>query len=339
MIRFVAGKLASSLVTILAASIIAFIVMRVLPGSPVRLIVGALASQAEVNNTQRALGLNQSIPVQYWDFISNFVRGDWGFSYSVGEPVRSLLATRFPASLELGCCAFLLAFGGAIVFAILSLTSAWADKFVRSLTFLGLGTPVFWLALILLVIFSQSLHLLPGPEGRLSINVQPPPTITGFYTIDSLVTGRFGALWNAIEHLILPALCLAFTPFSFLVRLLRSNLLDVTREQFMTVARSKGVSRSLVILRHGLPNAFLPTLTASALIFAELLAGSVLVETVFDWPGVGALVVQSLENKDYVVMQTFILLSAILYVIVNLIVDLLYGAIDPRIRLARVTRP
>ncbi len=334
MTRFIAGKVTSSVVTVIGASFVAFILMRVLPGSPVRLIVGPLASQAEVQNTTKALGLNQPIPVQYWDYISNFLRGNWGFSYTVGQPVRTLLATRFPASLELGLYAFILAFGGAIIFATLSLTSTWVDRATRSVAYFGLGTPVFWLALILLVIFSQSLHILPGPEGRLSANVQPPPSITGFYTIDSLLTGRFATFANAAQHLVLPCICLAFIPFCFLVRLLRANLFDVSREPFMSLARSKGVTRSRVIVRHAMPNAFLPTLTASALVLAELLAGSVLVETVFDWPGVGALVVQSLQHKDYVIMQTFILLSAIVYVGINLGVDLLYGVIDPRIHIA-----
>ncbi len=333
MIRFVASRVLSSVATVFGASIVAFVVLRLLPGDPVRLIVGRLASQQSVDSMRQALGLNQPVPIQYLDYLSSFFRGDWGFSYTVGEPVTTLIVTRLPASIELGVAAFFLAFGCAVVLAPLSMRRGGIDAVVRGLSFLGLGVPVFWLALILLIVFSQQYHLLPGPEGRLSSETSPPPTLTGFYTVDALAAGRIETLGDAIQHLVLPAVCLAFAPFAFLVRLLRSNLLEVSREPFMLVVRSKGVSRWAALVRHALPNAFLPTLTAAGLILAELLVGSVLIETVFDWPGVGALVVQSIERKDYVVVQAFILMSAMAYVVINLIVDIAYGIIDPRVRL------
>jgi len=332
-IRFIGSRVLSSLATVFGASIVAFVVLRLLPGDPVRLIVGRLASQQAANTMRQVLGLDQPVPVQYAHYLSSFFRGDWGFSYTVGEPVTTLIVSRLPASAELGLAAFLLAFGGAVVLAPLSIRLGWVDAVVRGLSFLGLGVPAFWLALLLLIVFSQQYHLFPGPEGRLSPETSAPPALTGFYTVDALVSGSFATLADTIRHLILPAVCLAFAPFAFLVRLLRSNLREVSREPFMTVVRSKGVSRWATLVRHALPNAFLPTLTAAGLVLAELLVGSVLIETVFDWPGVGALVVQSIERKDYVVVQAVILLSAVAYVVINLVVDVSYGIIDPRVRL------
>jgi len=333
MTKYVLSKATSSAVTVLGASLVAFVLLRVLPGDPVRLIVGRLATPQEVAVTRRSLGLNSPIPVQYVRYVSNFIRGDWGYSYSVGQPVKTMIAVRLPASLELGFYAFILAFVAAVVFALLSVRHRPADYAVRGLSFLGLGTPPFWLALLLLVLLSQRYHLFPGPEGRLSPGTVPPPAITHFYTIDALLARQFSTFLDAAWHLVLPAVVLGFAGFAFMVRLLRTNLLEVSREPFIAVVRGKGLRRSEALRRHALPNAFLPTLTVGGLVLAELLAGSVLVETVFDWPGVGALVTQSIQRKDYAVVEVFILLSAVVYVVVNLIIDLMYGVIDPRVRM------
>jgi ABC-type dipeptide/oligopeptide/nickel transport system permease component len=192
------------------------------------------------------------------------------------------------------------------------------DKLGRGLSFVAVGTPSFWLALIGLIFGFQHFHLFPGPEGRLSSSYNPPHSITGLYTVDSLLHGQFGEFVDALWHLLLPGLVLAFAAFGFMFRLLRTNLLEVRNEPFLIVVRSKGVPRWTAFVRHALPNAFLPTLTASALILADLLAGSVLVETVFVWPGVGQLVVNSIQRQD---------------VGINTLVDLIYGVIDPRVRL------
>lgn len=334
MTRYLLSKLAGALVTVLSATLVAFVLLRVLPGDPVRLIVGRLASAQEIAVTRQSMGLDQPIWVQFVRYIGNFARGDWGYSYSVGQPVRTLIATRLPASLELGLYAFILAFVGALLLALLSMRTKTGDRIVRGLSFLGLGTPPFWLALLLLLLFSQHLHWFPGPQGRLDANLTPPPAVTHFYTIDAVAAGQFGTFANAAWHLVLPSVTLGFADFAFLVRLLRTNLMEVSREPFIAVARSKGLRRAQALRRHALPNAFLPTLTVGGLVLAELLAGSVLVETVFDWPGVGALVAQSIQRKDYAVVEIFILLSAVAYVVVNLIIDILYGVIDPRVRLA-----
>jgi ABC-type dipeptide/oligopeptide/nickel transport system permease component len=335
MTRRIAGQLAGGLISIWGASIIAFIFMRVLPGNPARLIVGPLASEEAIEQQERAMGLDQPLVVQYWRYIKGIFTGDWGFAYSAGQSVRHELVERLPASIELGMYAFLLAFVLAVVFAVLSTyrRRPWLDASVRTASFLGLGTPPFWFGLIALLLFSQVWKIFPGPDGRLGPNTTPPPTVTHFYTFDAVIAGQWGTAGDALRHLALPAITLGLAPWAFLVRLLRANLLDISRENFLVVVRSKGLGRRSAFQKHALPNAFLPTLTAAGLLFAQLLAGSVLVETVFNWPGVGGLIVDSILRQDFAVVQAFVLLSAILYVVVNMLVDILYGVVDPRVRL------
>jgi peptide/nickel transport system permease protein len=328
------SRLGSALAAIFGASILAFVLMRVLPGDPARLIAGPLASEDAIAAQRERLGLNDPLPVQYWNYITDFLQGDWGFSFGAGQPVTTQVGNRLPATIELGLYAFVLCFVFALGLALFVTyrRRAVADATVRGISFFGLGTPPFWFGLVLLIVFFEYLGWLPGPEGRLDPATQPPPEITRLYTVDALLAGQLGTFWDAVEHLILPSVALALAPFAFLVRLLRSSLLEVSREPFIIVVRSKGISRWVAFSRHALPNAFLPTLTAAGLLLAQLLSGSVLVEKVFDWPGVGALVVDSILRQDFAVVQAFILLGASAYVAVNLAVDVLYGVIDPRVR-------
>jgi peptide/nickel transport system permease protein len=330
----VIGRILGAVAAVIGASIISFIFLRVFPGDPARLVVGPLATPAQLEAVRHQMGLDQPLVVQYWDYITNFLKGDWGYSFGNGQDVRTLMANRIPASLELGLYAFLGAFVGAVLLALVATyrRRPLVDGSVRTLSFLGLGTPPFWLGLLLLLLFFVHLGWLPGPEGRLSASTTPPPHHTGLYTIDALIAGQWSTLWDAVKHLILPAIALGFAAFAYLVRLLRANLLDVSREPFLVVVRSKGIPRWTAFARHALPNAFLPTLTAAGLILAQLIAGSVLVEKVFNWPGVGQLTVDAILRKDFAVVETFILLSAFAYVIVNAFVDFFYGVIDPRVR-------
>jgi peptide/nickel transport system permease protein len=334
MTRTIAEKLSGAVFAVFGASLVAFLFMRVLPGDPARLIVGPLATQQAIDEQRKAMGLDQPLWTQYWRYIKGFFSGDWGFSYSTGQTVAHEMGARLPASAELGLYAFVFAFLTAVVFALLATyrRRPIVDGTVRAVSFFGLGTPPFWFGLIILLLFSQVWHIFPGPDGRLGPNTNPPPSVTHFYTVDALIAGRWATFWDAFMHLILPSLALGLAVFAYLVRLLRANLLDISRENFIVVARSKGLGRWDAFSKHGLPNAFLPTLTAAGLVFAQLLAGSVLVERVFNWPGVGGLVVDSILRQDYAVVQTFVLLSAVLYVVVNLGVDLLYGVVDPRVR-------
>ena len=323
-----------SLIAIIGASIIAFIFLRVLPGNPARLIVGPLASEAAVQAQTEKMGLHLPLPVQYWRYVTDFVQGDWGFSYSAGQPVLDQFAARLPASIELGIYAFLFAFLGAVILALVATyrRRPLVDATVRGLSIFGMGMPPFWLALLLLVLFHEAIRIFPGPGLQLSRSIEPPPVVSGLLTFDALIAGDFEAFADALWFLVLPSIALGMLPFGYLVRLLRANLLDVTNEPFILVVRSKGIGLWRTYSRHALPNAFLPTLTASGMIFAQLLGGSVLVEKVFNWPGVGALVVDSILRKDFAVVQAFIIVSAAIYVLINVLVDVLYGVIDPRVR-------
>lgn len=334
MTRRVAGQFVGGLIAIFGASLIAFLFMRVLPGNPARLIVGPLASEEAIKEQEKAMGLGEPLWDQYWRYIKGIFTGDWGFAYSAGETVRHEIFARLPASMELGFYAFLFAFLLAVVLAVASTYRhrPVVDGTVRGASFLGLGTPPFWFGLIALLLFSQVWHVFPGPDGRLGQNTPPPPTVTHFYTFDAVIAGQWGTAWDAFHHLMLPMITLGLAPWAFLVRLLRANLLDISRENFLVVVRSKGLGRRSAFEKHALPNAFLPTLTAAGLLLAQLLAGSVLVERVFNWPGIGGLIVDSILRQDFAVVQTFVLLSAILYVVVNMLVDILYGVIDPRVR-------
>jgi ABC-type dipeptide/oligopeptide/nickel transport system permease component len=333
MLRMVVIRIISSLVAVIGASLIAFVLLRVFPADPARLIVGPFASEQVIEAQRESLGLNDPIYMQYVTYMSDFVQGDWGYSYSAGEPVSDQVISRLPATAELALYAFAFTVIGAVVVALVTTyrRRRVADAAVNSIAFLGLGTPPFWLGLVALLVFFDFLDLLPGPEGRLG-GVDPPPEVTHFVTIDALLAGQWGTFVEAGKHVLLPAIVLGFAPFSFLVRLLRANLLEVSHELYITVARSKGFGRWTAFRRHALPNALLPTLTAAGLILAQLLAGSVLVEVVFDWPGVGALVVDGILRQDFAVVQAFILIGAFSYVLVNLVVDILYGVIDPRTR-------
>lgn len=325
--RFLAAVLA-----VVGASIVSFILLRAVPTNPARLIAGPLASDEVVQQQVERMGLDRPLPEQYVRYIVDFVRGDWGFAYSAGAPVRDVIAQRLPASVELALAAFALATLFGVSFGILAtfLRGRW-DGAVRLSAFLAMGIPPFWIALIGLMVFFEGLGWAPPPGGRLG-NVPVPDPVTGLLVVDALIQGEWLALKSAIGQLLLPAASLALAPYGYLVRLLRANVLDNVRAQYAQVALSKGITRWRAHWRHVVPNAFLPTLTASGLTLAQLIGGSVLVEKVFNWPGVGTLVVDAILRQDYGVVQAFILLSAVTYVFVNYIVDVLYGVLDPRLK-------
>lgn len=333
MINLILSRLGSSVIAILGAALFAFIALRLAPGDAARLTLGAFATDEAVAALRAEMGLDLPIPVQFWHYIKDFFTGDWGRSYALGEPVRALLADRFPATLELGLFAFALAFVSALVLALLGAhrKGPISDGVPRAMGILALGIPQFWFGLVLLIVGFEMTGLFPGPEGRLPGTMAPPPTFTGLYTLDALMAGDLKTFAAALHHLILPAIALGLLPFGFLYRLLRANLADVAEAPFALVARAHGQSRLRALMATLLPNAIIPMLTASGLIFGQLLAGSVLIERVFNWPGAGMLVTQGVLQQDYSVVQVFILLSAVVYIVTNLVVDILAALIDPRL--------
>jgi len=330
----IAERCIGALGSIFGASIVTFICLRLLPGDPARLVLGPFAPQEDVDAYSERLGLKEPIFQQYWTYISDFLRGEWGRSFTTGQPVSEQLVDRLPASVELGIAAFLLAALAAGLLALMTTyrSRPWLDRAVSATANIGLGTPAFWLGLVLVLAFARGLDLLPIPNGQLGRR-EPPPELTRLVVVDTLLDADLAGFWTAIKYLILPTITLALAPFGVLVRLLRANLREVSRESFLLVGRAKGLGARTNYVRHALPNALLPSMTVGGLIFGQLLAGSVLVEVVFNWPGVGALVVDSVQRQDFAVAQAFVILSAVFFVIVNLIVDIAQSLIDPRLRL------
>jgi ABC-type dipeptide/oligopeptide/nickel transport system permease component len=341
MSRTISKRFVGSCAAILGASVLAFVCFRTLPGDPARLVGGQYATPEAVIALRHQMGLDQPLPLQYWSYLSGFFRGDWGISYTLSEPVTQQVGERLPASLELGLVAFLLT---SICVVALALAATYGrrrgfvDHGARLFAYLSLGTPPFLVGLFLLVVFSKWLNVLPGPEGELSVGVSPPRPITHMVIPDALLRGEWQTAFNASEHILLPAIALAVAPIAALFRILRANLLEVGREPFILLVRSKGVSRFATARKHALPNAFLPTLTVSGLVFGQMIGGAILVESVFHWPGIGALTVDSVLRKDFALPETFVLLAVIVYVLINLFVDLLYGFVDPRVRLPSQAR-
>lgn len=333
MTRLILSRLISSVIALIGAALVAFVALRLAPGDAARLTLGAFATDEAVAALRAEMGLDRSIAVQFFTYLSDFFTGNWGRSYSLGEPVRSLLADRFPATLELGLAAFSMAFVSALVLALWGAHKQGpiSDGVPRALGVFALGVPQFWFGLVLLIVGFEMTGLFPGPEGRLPAGMPPPTGPTGLYTLDALLQGDVSTFLAALHHLVLPAIALGLLPFGFLYRLLRANLEDVLNAPFALVARAHGRSRLQVMISTLLPNAIIPMITASGLIFGQLLAGSVLVERVFNWPGAGMLVTQGVLQQDYAVVQVFILLSAVVYILTNLIVDILAATIDPRL--------
>jgi ABC-type dipeptide/oligopeptide/nickel transport system permease component len=335
---YVIRRLGLAFLSVVGASVLAFIFMRLAPGDPARATLGELATEAAVAQWRVDNGLDHGPVQQYWEFVANFVSGDWGTSFGQQAPVTELFAQRWGPTVELGVVAFVIAVVLALLIALLSTyrRRPLVDRVLSGVTFIALGTPQFWLGLVLLLLLSEQLQLLPGPSGQIDADLAPFPERTGLLLIDSLLAGRLDAFASVVAHIALPAFCLGFSVCGYLIRLLRANLLEISQEPFLMVVESKGISRWSAFARHALPNAALPTLTASGLLLGHLLTGSLLVEAVFDWPGLGGLVADAIGRKDFTVVQVFILISATGYVLVNLVVDLLYGVIDPRARVQQV---
>ncbi|NYD76946.1 ABC transporter permease [Arthrobacter cupressi] len=327
-------RLGVALATIFGASIFTFVLLRKVPGDPARAIAGDTATEETVAALRQSMGLDDNLFVQYGNYMGSLLRGDFGFSYSTGNSVGTLLGQRLPATLELGLLSVIIAIVAAVLAASFAVYSRrrWPDQAVRAASSLAMGSPPFWIALLALMVFSIQLGIFPGPEGRLSPGMLKPPNITGMFTVDSLLAGQWGTFANAAWHLILPAAIVTLGPFAFLSRLYRNQLRGTLRETFVAVSRSHGLRRLPVYNRHVAPHGLLSLLPAASLLFADLLAGSLLVEKVFGWPGIGSMTADAIIQKDFAVVQAVLLLAAVLYVVVSLLADLLMTAADPRTR-------
>jgi peptide/nickel transport system permease protein len=331
----IAKRVIWTLAVLFVASLIAFALLRAAPGNPAREILGPVATPHAVQRLRDEMGLDKSLPQQYAIYVSHLVRGDFGTSWQDREPVAHELAQRLPATIELALYAILFSVVLAIPIGVYSARHRRFDRASRWGAVIGLGTPSFWLGLLLILVFFNELKIAPAPFGRLDPGVQPPPEVTGLYTVDALLAGQTAVFGNALAHLALPAITLGLPLTAYLSRIVRRSMADVWRLDFVRTARAKGAGERRVLFVHALPNAMLPVITLSALAFGDLVAGAVLVEAVFSWPGVGGWVAQSILSQDFAPVQAAIVLAALTYSLLNLAADVLYGVADPRTRIAR----
>ena len=317
---------------LLGVSIVVFFMVRAIPGDPAQLLLGQQATQAQVEQVRENMGLDKPVIVQYGIFLADAVRGDLGDSIVTGRPVTTELLARLPATLELTLFAMLVAVLVGVPVGVISAVKqySWLDKFTSVLALTGISMPIFWLAMILIVIFFVNLGWLPFP-GRLSTGYAVT-SITGLVLVDSLLTLNFPAFWDGLKHLIMPAIALGTIPMAVVMRMTRSSMLEVMGEDYVRTARAKGVVPWRVIFKHALRNAMLPTVTVIGLQVGLLMGGAVITETIFSWPGVGQIAYESVNRRDYAMIQGVVLYGATLFVLVNLLVDILYAVLDPRVR-------
>ena len=317
---------------LLGVSIVVFFMVRAIPGDPAQIMLGQQATQEQVQQIRENMGLDKPIFVQYGLFLKDALRGDLGDSIVTGRPVTTELLTRLPATLELTAFAMLIAILVGIPVGVISAVRQYSllDKSTSVLALTGISMPIFWLAMILVVIFGVNLELLPFP-GRLD-----PTTgitaITGLVLVDSLLTLNFAGFWDGLLHLIMPALALATIPMAVIMRMTRSSMLEVMNEDYVRTARAKGVVPWRVVFKHALRNAMLPTITVIGLQAGLLMGGAIITETIFSWPGIGLYTYNSISARDYASIQGVVLYGALLFVLINLLVDILYAILDPRVR-------
>ncbi len=333
MIRFILAKLLYLVPTFLGITVIAFSFVRILPGDPVLLMAGERGVTPERHAELTALlGYDKSVFLQYFDFLGRLLHGDMGNSLVTKKPVLTEFLALFPATVELGLFAIVLATLIGVPVGVLAAIKrgSWFDQISMTTALIGFSMPIFWWGLLLIILFSGILGWTPV-SGRISLMYYFPDA-TGFMLIDSLLSGQKGAFSSALSHLILPSVVLATIPLAVIARQTRSAMLEVLGEDYVRTARAKGMPERRVIGIHALRNAMIPVVTTIGLQIGVLMAGAILTETIFSWPGIGKWMVDSISRRDYPVVQSGLLLIAGMVMVVNLIVDLTYGFINPRIR-------
>jgi peptide/nickel transport system permease protein len=328
-------RILATIPIVLGVAIVVFLFMRMTPGDPVDIMMGqgGAVSAGEMEQLRHEFHLDQPLPMQLWLFLKDAVHGDLGYSYIQKRPVTTLIAERLPATIELALGALffglLVAFPIGIISAVRQ--NSLVDRFSMAGAFLGISMPAFWLGIILILIFSVRLHWLPV-QGRIDHAAQLQE-VTGFYVLDSLITGNREAAVSSLKHLILPSVTLGAAVTAVVARVLRSSMLETLRSDYVTLARAKGAPEWNVVLKHALRNALIPTVTVVGLQVGVLLGGNMIVETVFSWPGLGRLVVKAIFDRDFPLVQGAVMVYAFTFVMANLIVDVLYTYLNPKITL------
>jgi len=335
MLRMIGARLMTTVPSVIGVIIVTFLLTRVLPGNTAAYFAGPAATPQAIAEIRSKLGLDQPLPVQFVSYVGALAKGDLGQSLTTGQPVTADLAARLPASAELTLAGLLLAMAVALPLGVLAAVrqGSWIDHLCRVVATAGVSLPVFFTGLLLVYVFYFQLGWSPAPLGRLDVFASEPPRITGLFLVDSLVSGNFETFRAALSQIILPAVTLAIFSLAPITRMTRASMLAVLGADFVRTARAAGLTSSKVIGTYAFRNAMLPVITTLGMVFSFLLGANVLVEKVFAWPGVGSYAVEALIASDYAPIQGFVLTMAILYVVLNLMIDVLYGVIDPRVRL------
>ncbi|MGQ0568297.1 MAG: ABC transporter permease [Armatimonadota bacterium] len=329
----IARRLAFMILTVVGMSLFIFIVTHAVPQDPARLVAGDYATRATLEKVRRDLGLDRSMGEQYYLYMRALLRGDLGRSFMSNKPVLKEILTFLPATIELSLASVAFSLVLGLGLGVLSAINRGGliDHASRLISVTGAAMPIFWYGLMLQLIFYRRLGWLPV-GGRLGSSFAAPPTITGLYTIDAALVGQWPTLWDALVHLVLPGLSLGFLTVAILARITRSSMLETLNQDYIRTARGKGLREGRVVMVHALRNASLPIVTVFGLRLGAVFAGAVLVEAVFAWPGIGTYAYRAIEFSDYPVIISFAIIASLLYAVVNLTTDLVYFALDPRIK-------
>ncbi|ASS68570.1 MULTISPECIES: ABC transporter permease [unclassified Paenibacillus] len=331
MLNYTIRRLLMLIPVLLGMTIIVFSIIHAIPGDPAEVILGEKASNESKEALRKELKLDQPLLVQYGDYLKKLASGDLGTSIRTREPISAEITPYLAATLELTLVAMAFAVFFGVNAGILSAwkQNSWFDYLSMLIALIGVSMPIFWLGLMEQWLFALELKWLPS-IGRVNAR-DPVESVTNLYLIDSLLSGRADQFWTVVKHLILPGIALGTIPMAIIARMTRSSMLEVLRSDYIRTAKAKGLSQMFIIYKHALRNAFIPVLTVIGLQFGLLLGGAVLTETIFAWPGVGRYIFDAIASRDYPVIQSGILIIAFIFVLINLLVDLLYAAVDPRI--------
>ncbi|MDN5558892.1 MAG: ABC transporter permease [Ruaniaceae bacterium] len=330
----IARRILAIIPTLLGVLIGIFFLTRILPGDPARTIAGEQASAETVEKIRVEMGLDQTLGQQFITYVGNLFRGDFGLAWHTGHPVAEDLAARLPATIELGLTALLIAVVVGIPLGVVSAVrrGKFIDQASRVIALIGASMPLFWLGLLLLVLFYSALGWAPAPMGRVPSGVNPPTSITGLYILDSILSGDMKGLIGSLRSIALPAICLSLGSMAVTARMMRSTMLETLGQDYVRTAHSKGLAPRVVIWKHAMKNAAPVIVTVIGLQVGQMLGGAVITETIFAGPGVGSYVTNAIMATDYAPVQAFTLIAALVYLFVNLIVDITNARLDPRIR-------
>jgi dipeptide transport system permease protein len=315
--------------------IVTFLLTRALPGDPAAYFAGPAATQEAIEQIRVKLGLDKPLYLQFIRYLGDLAHGDLGNSLTTGQPVGQEIRARLPASAELTLLGLLASIAVAVPLGVIAATrpNSLTDHFCRLITTAGVSLPVFFTGLVLVYVFYYLLGWAPAPLGRIDVFFSPPPQVTGFYLFDSLIAGNPESFLASLKQLILPALTLGIFSLAPIARMTRASMLAALSSDFVRTARASGLSPFTVIVTYAFRNAMLPVITTLGMVFSFLLGANVLVEKVFAWPGIGSFAVEALIASDFAPLQGFVLTMAVIYVALNLTIDILYGVIDPRVRI------